>query len=98
MAKADVAVDEARLTYLAYAPEVAQVMLRRQHADAVITARRKIVLGAVGMVDHALQMLSEKHVVELDEERKAAMVGNLMVVLCGESQVAPIVNVGTLYQ
>jgi regulator of protease activity HflC (stomatin/prohibitin superfamily) len=98
LAKAGVAVDEARLSHLAYAPEIAQAMLRRQQAEAVIAARRKIVQGAVGMVDQALQMLSERHVVELDEERKAAMVSNLMVVLCGESQVSPIVNIGTLYQ
>jgi regulator of protease activity HflC (stomatin/prohibitin superfamily) len=98
LAKAGVAVDEARLTHLAYAPEIAQAMLRRQQAEAVIAARRKIVQGAVGMVDQALQMLSERQVVELDEERKAAMVSNLMVVLCGESQVSPIVNTGTLYQ
>jgi regulator of protease activity HflC (stomatin/prohibitin superfamily) len=96
--KAGVAVDEARLTHLAYAPEIAQAMLRRQQAEAVIAARRKIVQGAVGMVDQALQMFSERNLVELDEERKAAMVSNLMVVLCGESQVSPIVNTGTLYQ
>ncbi len=96
--KAGVAVDEARLTHLAYAPEIAQAMLRRQQAEAVIAARQKIVQGAVGMVDQALQMFSERHVVDLDEERKAAMVSNLMVVLCGESQVSPIVNTGTLYQ
>jgi regulator of protease activity HflC (stomatin/prohibitin superfamily) len=98
LAKAGVAVDEARLTHLAYAPEIAQAMLRRQQAEAVIAARQKIVQGAVGMVDQALHMLSERQVVELDEERKAAMVSNLMVVLCGESQVNPIVNTGTLYQ
>ncbi len=98
LAKAGVAVDEARLTHLAYSPEIAQAMLRRQQAEAVIAARKKIVQGAVGMVDHALQLLSERRVVELDEERKAAMVSNLMVVLCGESQVSPIVNTGTLYQ
>ena len=96
--KAGIAVDEARLTHLAYAPEIAQAMLRRQQAEAVIAARRKIVQGAVGMVDQALQLLSERQVVELDEERKAAMVSNLMVVLCGESQVSPVVNTGTLYQ
>jgi regulator of protease activity HflC (stomatin/prohibitin superfamily) len=98
LAKAGVAVDEARLTHLAYAPEIAQAMLRRQQAEAVIAARQKIVQGAVGMVDQALHLLSERQVVELDEERKAAMVSNLMVVLCGESQVNPIVNTGTLYQ
>ena len=98
LTKAGVAVDEARLTHLAYAPEIAQAMLRRQQAEAVIAARQKIVQGAVGMVDQALHLLSEKQVVELDEERKAAMVSNLMVVLCGESPVSPIVNTGTLYQ
>ncbi len=98
LAKAGIGVDEARLTHLAYAPEIAQAMLRRQQADAVIAARRKIVHGAVGMVDQALQMLSERQVIELDEERKASMVANLMVVLCGESQVTPVVNTGTLYQ
>ena len=96
--KAGVAVDEARLTHLAYAPEIAQAMLRRQQAEAVIAARQKIVQGAVGMVDQALHMFSERNVVDLDEERKAAMVSNLMVVLCGESQVNPIINTGTLYQ
>jgi regulator of protease activity HflC (stomatin/prohibitin superfamily) len=98
LAKAGVAVDEARLTHLAYAPEIAQAMLRRQQAEAVIAARQKIVQGAVGMVDQALRQLSERQVVELDEERRAAMVSNLMVVLCGESQVTPVVNTGTLYQ
>ena len=97
-ARAGVAVDEARLTHLAYAPEIAQAMLRRQQAEAIIAARQKIVQGAVGMVEQALHSLSEQHVVEFDEERKAAMVSNLMVVLCGESQVTPIVNTGTLYQ
>jgi len=80
------------------APEIAQAMLRRQQAEAIIAARQKIVQGAVGMVDQALVQLSEKNVVELDEERKASMVSNLMVVLCGESQVTPVVNTGTLYQ
>jgi regulator of protease activity HflC (stomatin/prohibitin superfamily) len=98
LAKAGVLVDEARLTHLAYAPEIAQAMLRRQQAEAIIAARRKIVAGAVGMVDMALSQLAEQGVVELDEERKAAMVSNLMVVLCGESEVHPIVNTGTLYQ
>ena len=98
LAKAGVEVDESRLTHLAYAPEIAQAMLRRQQAEAVIAARAKIVEGAVGMVDRALYLLSEKKLVALDEERKAAMVSNLMVVLCGESQVNPIVNAGTLYQ
>jgi regulator of protease activity HflC (stomatin/prohibitin superfamily) len=95
--KAGVQVDEARLTHLAYAPEIAQAMLRRQQAEAVIAARRKIVQGAVGMVELALKELAEKSVLELDSERKAAMVSNLMVVLCGESEVHPVVNTGTLY-
>jgi regulator of protease activity HflC (stomatin/prohibitin superfamily) len=95
--KAGVVVEEARLTHLAYAPEIAQAMLRRQQAEAVIAARQKIVHGAVSMVDMALRELSERHVVTLDEERKAAMVSNLLVVLCGESDVSPVVNTGTLY-
>jgi regulator of protease activity HflC (stomatin/prohibitin superfamily) len=97
LAKAGVTVDEARLTNLSYAPEIAQVMLRRQQAEAVIAARQKIVHGAVSMVDMALKELASKQVVELDDERKAAMVGNLMVVLCSESEVHPVVNTGTLY-
>lgn len=95
--KAGVQVDEARLTHLAYAPEIAQAMLRRQQAEAVIDARQKIVHGAVSMVDMALKELAEKRVVSLDDERKAAMVSNLMVVLCGDSEVHPVVNAGTLY-
>lgn len=97
LARAGVAVDEARLTHLAYAPEIAQVMLRRQQAEAVIAARQKIVHGAVSMVDMALQELADKQVVQLDDERRAAMVSNLMVVLCSESEVHPVVNTGTLY-
>jgi regulator of protease activity HflC (stomatin/prohibitin superfamily) len=97
LAKAGVVVDEARLTHLAYAPEIAQAMLRRQQAEAVIAARQKIVQGAVSMVDMALKELAEKHVVVLDDERRAAMVSNLMVVLCGESEVHPVLNTGTLY-
>lgn len=97
LAKAGVVVDEARLTHLAYAPEIAQVMLRRQQAEAVIAARQKIVQGAVSMVDMALKELADKDVVQLDDERRAAMVSNLMVVLCSESEVHPIVNAGTLY-
>jgi|WetSurMetagenome_2_1015567.scaffolds.fasta_scaffold32069_3 regulator of protease activity HflC (stomatin/prohibitin superfamily) len=97
LARAGVVVEEARLTHLAYAPEIAQAMLRRQQAEAVIDARQKIVHGAVSMVDMALRELSEKNVVTLDDERKAAMVSNLMVVLCGESEVHPVVNTGTLY-
>jgi regulator of protease activity HflC (stomatin/prohibitin superfamily) len=95
--KAGVLVDEARLTHLAYAPEIAQSMLRRQQAEAVIAARQKIVQGAVSMVDMALKELAAKDVVHLDDERKAAMVSNLMVVLCSESEVHPVVNTGTLY-
>jgi regulator of protease activity HflC (stomatin/prohibitin superfamily) len=94
---AGVQIDEARLTHLAYAPEIAQAMLRRQQAEAVIAARQKIVHGAVSMVEMALNELAAKHVVELDQERRAAMVSNLMVVLCGESEVHPVVNTGTLY-
>jgi regulator of protease activity HflC (stomatin/prohibitin superfamily) len=97
LAKAGVVVDEARLTHLAYAPEIAQLMLRRQQAEAVIAARQKIVQGAVSMVDMALKELAEKQVLVLDDERKAAMVSNLMVVLCGESEVHPVLNTGTLY-
>src|SRR6266404_1430265 len=95
--KAGVAVEEARLTHLAYAPEIAQAMLRRQQAEAVIAARQKIVHGAVSMVEMALKELAEKEVVQLDDERRAAMVSNLMVVLCGDSEVHPVVNTGTLY-
>jgi len=95
--QAGVTVEQARLTHLAYAPEIAQAMLRRQQAEAVIAARRKIVTGAVSMVEMALHDFSKNKIVEFDEERKAAMVSNLMVVLCGESQVTPVVNTGTLY-
>src|SRR6476659_7548555 len=97
LGKAGVVVDEARLTHLAYAPEIAQAMLRRQQAEAVIAARTKIVQGAVSMVEMALKELAAKSVVQLDDERRAAMVSNLMVVLCGESEVHPVVNTGTLY-
>ena len=97
LARAGVEVEEARLTHLAYAPEIAQAMLRRQQAEAIIAARQKIVHGAVSMVDMALRELAEKQVVHLDEERKAAMVSNLLVVLCGEAEVHPVVNTGTLY-
>lgn len=97
LSKAGVHVEEARLTHLAYAPEIAQAMLRRQQAEAVIAARQKIVHGAVSMVEMALNELSAKHVVSLDEERKAAMVSNLLVVLCGESEAHPVINTGTLY-
>jgi len=95
--QAGVTVDEARLTHLAYAPEIAQTMLRRQQAEAVIAARQKIVHGAVSMVEMALRELSDKGVVQLDEERKACMVSNLLVVLCSESQSTPVINTGTLY-
>jgi regulator of protease activity HflC (stomatin/prohibitin superfamily) len=96
--QAGVVVDECRLTHLAYAPEIAGAMLRRQQAEAVIAARTKLVEGAVTMVEMALHQLSEKQVVELDDERKAAMVSNLMVVLCGERDTQPVVNTGSLYQ
>jgi len=95
--RAGVLVDEARLSHLAYAPEIAQVMLRRQQAEAIIAARAKIVHGAVSMVQMALNELSAKRVVELDDERRAAMVSNLMTVLCAESEVQPVINTGTLY-
>jgi regulator of protease activity HflC (stomatin/prohibitin superfamily) len=95
--KAGVLVQEARLTHLAYAPEIAQAMLRRQQAEAVIAARTKIVQGAVSMVEMALKELTEKSVVKLDDDRKAAMVSNLLVVLCGETEVSPVINTGTLY-
>ena len=98
VAAAGVAVDECRLTHLAYAPEIAQTMLRRQQAEAVIAARAKLVEGAVTMVEYALRDLSAKNVVELDDERRAAMVSNLMVVLCSERDTQPVVNAGTLYQ
>ena len=95
--KAGIVIEEARLTHLAYVPEIAQTMLRRQQAEAVIAARRTIVHGAVSMVDMALRELAEKSVVKLDDERKAAMVSNLLVVLCGETEVSPVINTGTLY-
>jgi len=97
LGKAGVEVQEARLTHLAYAPEIAQVMLRRQQAEAIIAARSKIVQGAVGMVEMALGELERKGLVDLDPERRAAMTSNLLVVLCGESEVHPVVNTGTLY-
>lgn len=95
--RAGIEVLEARISHLAYAPEIAHTMLQRQQASAIISARRLIVEGAVGMVEMALQRLSEKNIVDLDEERKAAMVSNLLVVLCGDRSVNPIVNTGTLY-
>ena len=88
---------EARISHLAYAPEIAAAMLRRQQASAIIAARRKIVEGAVGMVENALEMLGEKRVVVLDEERKAQMVSNLLVVLCSDRDAQPVVNTGTIY-
>ena len=98
VARAGITIDECRLTHLAYASEIAQAMLRRQQAEAIIAARQKIVVGAVSMVENAIQLLSEKEVVDLDDERKAAMVSNLMVVLCAERDTQPIVNTGSLYQ
>ncbi|WP_374163149.1 SPFH domain-containing protein [Arcticibacter sp. MXS-1] len=95
---AGIEVIEARIAYLAYAPEIAHSMLRRQQASAIVAARHKIVEGAVGMVDSALTLLSEKQIIELDEEKKAAMVSNLMVVLCGDRETQPVVNTGTLHQ
>ena len=96
--KAGVEVLEARISHLAYAPEIAAAMLQRQQAGAIIAARQRIVEGAVGMVEMALEMLSAKRVVELDEERKAQMVSNLLVVLCGERGTQPVVNAGTIHQ
>jgi regulator of protease activity HflC (stomatin/prohibitin superfamily) len=98
LAKAGVEVIEARISHLAYAPEIAGAMLQRQQAGAIIAARQRIVEGAVGMVEMALQLLSSKSIVTLDEERKAAMVSNLLVVLCGERGAQPILNTGTIYQ
>ncbi|MGH9722021.1 MAG: SPFH domain-containing protein [Bryobacteraceae bacterium] len=98
LAKAGIEVIEARISHLAYAPEIANAMLRRQQASAVVAARQRIVEGAVGMVEMALEALNAKHVVELDEERKAAMVSNLLVVLCSDHYAQPVVNTGTLYQ
>jgi regulator of protease activity HflC (stomatin/prohibitin superfamily) len=95
---AGVEVKDARISHLAYSPEIAQTMLRRQQAQAVIAARKKIVEGAVGMVDQALRTLSEQHIVVLDEEKKATMVNNLMVALVSESAAQPVINTGTLYQ
>jgi regulator of protease activity HflC (stomatin/prohibitin superfamily) len=97
LARAGVNVEEARLTHLAYAPEIAQAMLRRQQAEAVIGARQKIVQGAVSMVEMALAQLQERGIIDFDPERKAAMVSNLLVVLCGESDAQPVINTGTLY-
>jgi regulator of protease activity HflC (stomatin/prohibitin superfamily) len=96
--KAGVNVIEARISHLAYAPEIASAMLRRQQASAIIAARKKIVEGAVGMVENALELISAKSIVVLDDERKAAMVSNLLVVLCSDRDAQPIVNTGTIYQ
>jgi regulator of protease activity HflC (stomatin/prohibitin superfamily) len=98
LAKAGVQVVEARISHLAYAPEIAAVMLRRQQASAIIAARQRIVEGAVGMVDMALELLAKSSHVQLDEERKAAMVSNLLVVLCADREAQPVVNTGTIYQ
>lgn len=98
MRVAGIIIDEAGLTHLAYAPEIASAMLRRQQAEAVIAARSKLVIGAVGMVEDALTKLSQDGIVDLDNERRATMVSNLMVVLCGEREAQPVVNAGTLYQ
>ncbi len=98
LSKAGVEVLEARISHLAYAPEIAQAMLQRQQAGAIIAARQRIVEGAVGMVEMALDMLSQREILELDNERKAAMVSNLLVVLCGERATQPIINTGTIYQ
>jgi regulator of protease activity HflC (stomatin/prohibitin superfamily) len=98
LAPAGIIIREARISHLAYAPEIAGAMLQRQQATAIVAARYKIVEGAVGMVELALEQLSKKAIVQLDEERKAAMVSNLMVVLCGEKGAQPILNTGTLYQ
>jgi regulator of protease activity HflC (stomatin/prohibitin superfamily) len=98
LTKAGIEVIEARISHLAYAPEIASAMLRRQQASAIIAARRKIVEGAVGMVEHALELLNDKNVISLDEERKAQMVSNLLVVLCSDHDAQPVVNTGTIYQ
>jgi regulator of protease activity HflC (stomatin/prohibitin superfamily) len=95
--KAGLWIEDARLTHLAYAPEIAGAMLKRQQADAVISARKQIVLGAVSMVEMALEGLKERNIVDLDPERRAAMVSNLLVVLCGETEAQPVINTGTLY-
>jgi regulator of protease activity HflC (stomatin/prohibitin superfamily) len=98
VAVAGVVIDETKLSHLAYAPEIASAMLRRQQAEAVLAARRYIVQGAVEMVQHALEQLSERDIVKLDDERRAAMVSNLLVVLCGDRDAQPVVNAGSLYQ
>jgi len=97
LARAGVRIHEARLSHLAYAPEIAEAMLRRQQASAIIAARQKIVEGAVSMVHMALQHLEDDKIVQLDEERRASMISNLLVVLCGETHAQPVINAGTLY-
>ena len=97
IARAGVAVEEARINHLAYAPEIAGAMLQRQQAEAVVAARQRIVEGAVGMVQMALKQVAEQRILELDEERKAAMISNLLVVLCGDKNAQPVINTGTLY-
>ena len=95
---AGIKVLEARIGYLAYAPEIANAMLRRQQAVAIVAARKKIVEGAVGMVELALEMLAKKEIMEFDNDKKATMVSNLMVVLCGDKDASPVINTGTLHQ
>jgi regulator of protease activity HflC (stomatin/prohibitin superfamily) len=94
---AGIGIDDARISHLAYAPEIAGAMLRRQQAQAILAARSLIVEGAVGMVEHALQQIGERGLVQLDEERKASMVSNLLVVLCSDHDAQPVLNTGTLY-
>ena len=96
LTNAGITIIEARISHLAYAPEIAGAMLQRQQATAIVAARSKIVEGAVGMVEMALDKLSERNIVKLDDEKKAAMVSNLMVVLCGEKSVSPILNTGSM--
>ena len=98
MNRAGVEVLESRISHLAYAPEIAHAMLQRQQAGAIIAARQRIVEGAVGMVEMALEMLSKREIVALDDDRRAAMVSNLLVVLCGDKSTQPIINTGTIYQ
>ena len=97
VSKAGVVIEEARLSHLAYAPEIASAMLQRQQADAIVAARTRIVDGAIGMVEMALKRLDEDGAVDLDEERKASMVSNLLVVLCGDKGAQPVINAGSLY-
>ena len=97
VSRAGIEVEEARIAHLAYAPEIAGAMLQRQQAEAIVSARQRIVEGAVGMVEMALEKLEEHKTIELDEERKASMVSNLLVVLCGRGEAQPVINAGTLY-